>query len=105
MINDNLNEGSFDNFILGEKPVLVDFWAPWCGPCRAMAPVLEDLAAKYGDRIGIGKVNVDNEPGLAKRFRIFSIPTVLIFIKGEQQQRITGLTSLEEFSTVIDRMI
>jgi thioredoxin 1 len=74
----------FDEKVLGAQvPVLVDFWAPWCGPCRMMGPLVDELAQEMEGRAVIGKVNIDEEPDIAKRYGIMSIPTVIVFNKGK----------------------
>ena len=79
-----ISESNFDSEVIGSDiPVLVDFWADWCGPCKMLAPVLSEIAEGYEGRVKVGKVNVDEEPELAGRFRIASIPTLLLFKNGE----------------------
>ncbi len=72
------------------KPVLVDFWAPWCGPCRTMNPIISELTSELDDQVTIGKVNVDQQPQLAKEYRIQSIPTFLLFQHGQIQETLVG---------------
>jgi thioredoxin 1 len=87
----HLTENTFDEVVAASDGLLmVDFWADWCAPCHAMAPVLEDLAANSGGRVILAKVNVDENPGLADRYGIRAIPTVLLFRGGEVLERITG---------------
>ena len=83
---------TFEQAIAGDKPVLVDFWATWCGPCRMIAPVIEEIAADFEGRAVVGKVDVDQEPGLAQQYQIMSIPTLLIFKGGKEVKRLVGLT-------------
>ncbi len=77
--------------IESDKPVLVDFWATWCGPCKKLTPIIEELADEMGDQVVVAKVNVDEERALAGMFQIMSIPTVLIFNKGEKVEEIVGV--------------
>lgn len=87
----DVTTADFDSVVLGsDKPVLVDFWAEWCGPCRMIAPVLEELDAEYGDKIMVVKVNVDNEPDLAMRFNITGIPLVGLFQGGNLVKQLVG---------------
>ena len=93
--NDNhstvrLTESNFDGLVSGEKPVFVDYWAEWCGPCRIMDPVVEKLAAKYSDRMIFGKVNVDEEMNISSKYQVFSIPTFMIFKNGQPMDAVIG---------------
>ena len=82
-----LTDATFDETISGsEKPVLVDFWAEWCGPCKMIAPVLEELANENGEKLQIAKLNVDDNPNTAMRYNVMSIPTLLVFKAGESSQ-------------------
>jgi thioredoxin 1 len=87
----NVTETSFaDDVLTNDKPVLVDFWAEWCGPCRMVAPILEEIAAAHGDRIEIVKLNVDENPALAASYGVTSIPTMNVFKGGEVVKQIIG---------------
>ena len=86
-----LDTASFETAVNDEKPVLVDFWAPWCGPCRVQLPILDRLATAAGDEYRVYKVNVDDHANLAQRFRISSIPTLLLFRRGELVRQFRGL--------------
>ncbi|NOY56733.1 MAG: thioredoxin [Actinobacteria bacterium] len=82
-----------DNFaevIDADTPILVDFWAEWCGPCRMVAPVLDEIASEYPGKITIGKLNVDENPSLAAAYDVMSIPTMILFHQGKEQRRIVG---------------
>ena len=83
-----------------DKPVLVDFWAAWCGPCQMMAPILHELETEMPD-VQIGKVNVDEQMDLARQFRVVSIPTLIIFKNGQEVQRMVGVTSKEELKDAL----
>ena len=85
-----LTEANFDSLGSSDRPMFVDFWAVWCGPCRIMDPVVEKLAAKYGDRVLFGKVNVDEEMNLSSRYQVFSIPTFMIFKNGQPMDAVIG---------------
>lgn len=93
----NLQEftaANFDEVVLkSEKPVLVDFWAVWCGPCRQVAPVVEALAGKWGATVKVGKVNVDDHPSIAEKYNIMSIPTLMLFKGGVVVERVIGFAS------------
>ena len=81
---------NFDAIVSGDKPVFVDFWATWCGPCRMVSPFVEELSEQYGDRIAFVKVDVDDEPELAKRFRVASIPNLVLMKDGEIVEQSAG---------------
>ncbi|GAA2652757.1 thioredoxin [Streptomyces vastus] len=87
----NVTEDSFEQDVLkGDKPVLVDFWAAWCGPCRQLAPSLEAIAAEHGDKIEIVKLNIDENPGIAAQYGVMSIPTMNVYQGGKVVQTIVG---------------
>ena len=94
MANENVihigSEEAFDKLITGELPVLVDFWATWCGPCRMVAPIVEEIANQYADKVVVAKVDVDEMGELAQRYRIMNIPTLLLFQKGEVVDKAIG---------------
>lgn len=98
----HVTAGTFDGTVTSERPVLIDFWAPWCGPCRAVAPVLDEIAREYGDQLTIGKVNVDEEPALAARFGVRSIPTLMFFKDGALQVTVVGAVPKAEIVKRLD---
>ena len=93
MAAEHLNSASFDKTVASGVTV-VDFWATWCGPCRMQAPILEAFAEEMGDQVKVGKVDVDEEPGIAARFNIFSIPTLIAFRDGKEIARTVGVTDV-----------
>ena len=97
---------NFDQEVLKSSlPVIVDFWAPWCAPCLAMAPVLENLAQEQGDKLKVAKVNVDEQPELAAQYQIRSIPTLFIFDKGKVADTIIGFLPPDELAKRVDQAI
>ena len=98
-----LTSKNFDDQVLNaEGPVLVDFYADWCPPCRALGPTIDELADDYAGRATVGKVNVDESPDLASRYGIRSIPTVLLFIDGRVAQKLVGVTPKQAFEDALD---
>ena len=97
-----LTEANFSDTVSGAiTPILVDFWAEWCGPCRSMAPILEDLAADFSERLCIGKLDVDAHPGVAQRYLVRSIPTLLLFVDGEPVLTLVGALSRHELEKAL----
>ncbi len=100
-----LDSSSFDSFLNTDLPVLVDFWADWCMPCRMMAPVMEELAQAYTERALFGKVNVDENPQIASRYGIMSIPHFLIFKNGTRVEKIVGAVGRDPLENAIKKYL
>lgn len=100
---EHFDAAGFEAAVSGDKPVLVDFFATWCGPCRMIAPSVEQLAAEYEGRAVVGKVDVDAEPGLAQRFGVMSIPTLIVLAGGKVVEQAVGARAKQDIAAMIDR--
>lgn len=98
----NVTEKSFAADVLGsDKPIIVDFWATWCGPCKMIAPVFEELAAEHSDKVTFAKVDIDKAPGLQRDLQIMSIPTLIVFKGGKQVVQLVGAQSKKKIHAAI----
>jgi thioredoxin 1 len=101
-----VTDQSFETEILkSDKPAVVDFWAEWCGPCRAIAPIIKDLEVRYGDRVRIAKIDVDSNPAVAGRFGIRAIPTVLAFRTGQVVGQLQGARPRADFEAFVEKLL
>ncbi len=99
-----ITASNFESTVLkASKPVLVDFWAPWCGPCRMVGPIVEELAGESAGRAVVGKVNVDEERDLAMQFRVMSIPTIMVFKNGEAVEKVVGARGKADLAAMLDK--
>ena len=108
-MSDQVNEVSDNSFekevLQSDKPVLVDFWAPWCAPCRMLAPTVQAVAEKYDGAASVVKLNVDDNPSISQRYGIKGIPTLILFKGGKEEERVVGATSKEAISRMIDKHV
>ncbi len=101
-----IDDSSFDDEVLqSDKPVLVDFWAPWCGPCKAIGPVIEELAGTFGDKIKFAKCNVDDNPATPGKYGIKAIPTLIFFKEGNVVDQITGMVAKSKLEETINKIL
>ncbi len=101
-----ITEQNFEELVLNnDKPVLVDFWASWCGPCRAVGPVIDQIAEDYKDKVIVGKINVDEQSGLAQRYSVMSIPTLCVFKDGDVLDRMVGARPYEDITAELDKVL
>src|SRR4029453_14604115 len=101
-----VTDNSFEHEVLkSEKPVLVDFWAAWCAPCRMLSPTVEAVAEKYSASAVVVKLNVDENPAIPQRYGIKGIPTLILFKGGKEEERVVGATSKEAISRMIDKHV
>ena len=102
----DVNEENFDSVVMNsDKPVLVDFWAEWCGPCKMLTPTIEALAEEYKDTSSIVKINVDDSPTIATKYGIRSIPSILLFNNGDVVEQRVGAVSKDELASMLDKII
>ncbi len=101
-----ITDDSFDEEVLqSDKPVLVDFWAEWCGPCKALAPLIDELASEYDGKLKVGKVDTDANREVSVRFSVSAIPTVILFHKGQIVEKFIGLRGKKEYQTVLNNVV
>jgi thioredoxin 1 len=94
-----------EEVLAAEQPVVVDFWAPWCGPCRVVNPIIEDLAGQHAGRVKFMKLNVDDNPATATRYNVLSIPTVILFERGQPQDTVIGARSKSHYESAWERWL
>ena len=97
-----ITEDNFDALVNAETPTLVDFWAPWCGPCRALGPTIDKLAEDFDGKAQVGKLNIDEHPQLAAKFGVSSIPTVMVFKNGDRTDQFVGLRQYDDYADALN---
>jgi thioredoxin 1 len=106
MADITITDGNFEAEVLkSDKPVLIDFWAVWCGPCQVQGPIVEDVATQLGDKAKVGKLNVDENPNVAQQYGIMSIPTIMIFKNGTVVKQFIGVQSKETLLSELNKLI
>jgi len=101
-----IDDSTFESEVLqADKPVLVDFWAPWCGPCKAIGPLIEELAGTFGDKVKFAKCNVDNNPVTPGKFGIRAIPTLIFFKEGNVVDQITGMVAKSKLEETLNKVL
>lgn len=101
----NLTNENYESILSSDSPVVVDFWATWCGPCKMVSPVIEDLADEFEGKTSVCKLNVDEMPDVASQYKIMSIPTVMIFKNGEVVDKAVGVRTKEEYQNMIKNVL
>lgn len=100
-----LDENNFETVIGAKSVAMIDLWAAWCGPCRMLSPTVDDIAAEYEGRVEVAKCNVDDNEGIAERFGVRSIPTLLFFKDGQLAEKTVGLVSKQEIETILNNLL